>query len=93
MTATDSRHPATDYVSPGHLFSSACSVRFDRISKGVYRVELSIFDQDEIHLDEVAQALENAGMIRATVARDGFISVVAPSGFRAPQGFVRIDAL
>ena len=71
------------------------SRRDTREGKGRYRVEISIFDRDYTRADEVAAALESAGMVRATESRRyvGDLVVIAPKGFRAPANFVRVDSL
>lgn len=89
------QHTVEDYRTSGHLQAEAVSVRFNREGKGRYRVEISMLDRDYTHADEVAAALESAGMVRATESRRfvGDLIVIAPKGFRAPANFVRIDSL
>jgi len=92
--ATKTNHQATDFIREDYLKPESVSVMMRRIKSGVYEVSILSEDRDCTFESDVAAAVAKAiGGREWTHSYGNGITVSAPAGFRAPNGFVRIDNL
>ena len=91
---THNGHSVTDYICNDYLKPECINVHLSRVESGIYEVVIDPQDRDYTFEGDVAEAVAKIIGGRALTHGCGNgITVSAPKGFRAPRGFVKVQAL